>query len=273
MNILNHPTATMRQKIKQRCAPLFDRFDITGFCYDMSFIDGEASMLTDNIELFETYYSGDFNPVCSNASGRILAPGIYTAKMLYEKNEDKAPFAYLESLYKTPLGIHIVEHLDGYDEMVTFLFSLSSNDFDFFILNHQIQLKNFVRYFREALHAEIAEVSKKENRLYFPELLEVDTHQICLDRREDTKSLHLILEDGKEVIIPPQQAACLKLLISGKAIKQIASALFLSTRTVEHYLASARTKLSCRSILTLITKYGDQVSRSSPTQGALYSST
>lgn len=259
MNTVNHPSVTMCQKVKNLCDPLFDRFDITGFCYDMSFTGGELSMLTDSIEFFETYYSGDFNPVCSNASGRMLTPGIYTTKMLQEKNKDKTPFVYLDSFYKTPLGIHIVERFGGYDEMTTFCFSLSPDDFDYFILNHQIQLKNFVLYFREALRAEITEASKKENRLHFPDLLDGDTHQACLDRCERPKSLHLILEDGREVIIPPQQAACLKLLIAGKAIKQIAAALFLSIRTVEHYIAAVRTKLSCHSAYTLISKYGDQI--------------
>lgn len=259
MSYLEHPSIKLRDKVTQLCTPLFEYFDLTGFCYDMSFTGGDLSMLTDNIELFETYYSRDLNPVCSNGFGRTLAPGIYTTRMLKDKHNDEIPFSYLSSLYKTSLGIHIVDHVDGYDEMTSFGCKMSFDDFDYFVLNHQVQLKNFVRYFRHALRAEITELAKKENRLHFPDLLTHSIDQVTLHKREDLKELRLLLETGHEVIIPPQQAACLKLLKAELSVKQIAATLFLSTRTVEHYLTAARARLSCKSILTMMCKYGDQL--------------
>ncbi len=56
------------------------------------------------------------------------------------------------------------------------------------------------------------------------------------------------------VMIPltPQQTACLKALALGASIKKIAKELGLSPRTVEHYLATLKDKLNCKTRSELI---------------------
>lgn len=260
MSYCDHPSIKMREKVSSLCVPLFERFNMTGFCYDMSFSGGELSVLTDNINNFESLYACEYTPICSDASGRTIESGVYTLNLLSKNSADEAFYTEkFESLYETSQIIHIVDRGNLFDEMVTFSFDMHKDKFDYFVLNDLPQLKSFVRYFKESMKNEIAFIQKKEHRLYFPDLLAGNMLHACLDKREDQKILCLIREDGQEVIIPPQQAACLTLLATGQSVKQIASALFLSTRTVEHYLAAVRTKLSCNSLLTLMSKYGDQL--------------
>lgn len=249
----------MSQQVEVLCSPLFERFNITGFCYDMSFSGGELSMLTDNLQLFESFYSRDFNPVCSNDKGRTLIPGLYTTSMLFNENEDKRSFSYIESLFQTSFGVHFIERVNGYDEMVSFALDMTPKSFDYFILNHQVHLKNFTRYFRESMSETIGQLTNKENRLFFPDVLTNSKQQSALDTHNKTQATSIILANGISITLTPQQSACLKLLIEDKSLKEIARELFLSTRTVEHYLSATRNKLSCSTLLSLVNKYGDQI--------------
>jgi DNA-binding CsgD family transcriptional regulator len=259
MNYTEHPCVKMYQKVQELCVPLVERFNITGFCYDMSFSGAELSMLTDNLNLFEAYYRREFNPVCSNSSGRALAPGLYTTSMLFNKNEDKRSFSYLRSLYQTPFGVHLIERVNGYDEMVSFGVNMPAESFEYFVLNHQVHLKNFARYFRESLIGTIGQLTNKENRLYFPDLLTGTEQSTPLKTVHQNNGLCIILDNGQSVSLTPQQSACLKLLIQGNTMKQIAVALYLSIRTVEHYLTAARNRLHCTNLLTLVSRYGNQI--------------
>lgn len=259
MNYSNHLSVKSSQEVQELCTHLVERFNITGFCYDMSFPDGELSMLTDNLSLFESFYSRDFNPVCSNNKGRTLIPGLYTTSMLFNKNEDKRSFTYIESLFQTSFGVHFIERLNGYDEMVSFALDMTPESFDYFILNHQVHLKNFIRYFRESMSETIGQLTNKENRLFFPDVLTNTKQQNTMDTHNKTKTASIILANGLSVTLTPQQSACLKLLIEDKSLKEITKELYLSTRTVEHYLSAARNKLSCSTLLSLVNQYGEQI--------------
>jgi len=59
--------------------------------------------------------------------------------------------------------------------------------------------------------------------------------------------------------LSPQQLKCFSLLVKGACIKQIASELNLTYRTVEHYLGHTRAKLKCRSTKELIARYASQI--------------
>ena len=59
--------------------------------------------------------------------------------------------------------------------------------------------------------------------------------------------------------IPPQRRQCLEHLAQGKTSKEIAQAMSLSSKTIDHYLAILRKELSCRSSRELITCYNNQL--------------
>lgn len=260
MSYLEHPSAKMVQKVKQLYLPLSERYNINGFCYDMSFRGGELSLLTDNIQNFESLYSREYTPICSNASGRTVDTGVYTLQLLCKNSVDEDFFTKkFESLYETNQIIHMINRGKAFDEMFTFTFSMHNNEFEYFILNNLAQLKGFIHYFKESMKNEIALVQRKENRIHFPNLLEGSAHDMPLHTHDNTSELCILLENGQSIFLTAQQSACLKLLINDKSVKQIAAELFLSPRTVEHYLIAVRRKLSCRSLLTLISKYGDQI--------------
>ncbi len=258
MRLSEHPTSQLATAVYDHCGSLCDRFDLRWFCYDMSFKGGTYSMLTDQAQVFEPYYFHDLDVICSDASGRTIQSGVYTTTLLSQKSGDLRPFDHFKSLFRTEFGIHIVNRGADYDEMISFSFSMAEHEFEYFILNYLPKLKNFVRYFKTQMHREIMQMQKIENRLYLPALLEAKAEDCPVQRLEKTNT-QIDLEDGRQVSLSPQQSACLKLLIEGKNIKEVAGELHLSARTVENYLAMIRDKLYCPSLITLLGKYGDQL--------------
>lgn len=85
--------------------------------------------------------------------------------------------------------------------------------------------------------------------------IEPISNQLKLDEKDLIffhKTLHI------PVRLSDQQAACLKLLAQGKTSKEIARALGISNRTVEHYMAKTMELLGCSSSKELIALYHDQ---------------
>lgn len=70
----------------------------------------------------------------------------------------------------------------------------------------------------------------------------------------------LIHKDSKiPIFLAKQQSVCLVLLMQGKSAKEIALAMGLSHRTVQHYVERVRYILGCSSNKELIIAYGNQV--------------
>jgi hypothetical protein len=259
MRFSEHPASQLVDSVYDRCAPLRERFNLVGFCYDLSFPGGELSTLMDSHYTLEPYYFRELNPICSDVSGRAIEDGIYTLTGMVNKDEHPdVCLSNFKSFYKTDLGIHFLNRLQGCDEMFSFAFSMTEAEFDHFILNNMAKLKNFARYFRQNMQKEIALVSQKENRFFFPDLLEMPAAP-CPAASFQEKPLQIDLDDGSQVSLSSQQSACLKLLVEGKNIKEVAAELHLSVRTVENYLAIIRDKLRCPSLMTLLGKYGEQL--------------
>ncbi len=61
--------------------------------------------------------------------------------------------------------------------------------------------------------------------------------------------------------IPRQRSRCLAHLAEGKSSKEIANAMNLSSRTVDHYLGILRKEFGCRSSRELITSYNRQLTQ------------
>lgn len=262
MKLAEHFSVQSISSVYDFCGPLRDRFDLTAFCYDMSFPGAELSILSDCIELFEPYYSRELTPICSNASGRTVDSGVYTAKMLYKKHVGHENLGCFKTLCKSEFGLHIINRINGYDEVATFAFSMYEDEFEHFVLNNLEKLKNFVRCFRRTMHPRIMVVQQKENRLHFPDLLAINGLDIAdgnQAKKVQEKNLIIDRDDGVEMMLPPQQSTCLKLLIEGKSIKEVASQMMLSPRTVENYFFVIREKLQCHSLTALVGRYGDQL--------------
>lgn len=258
MSLNNHPSIRFNRSVYDFCGSLRDAFDLTCFCYDLSFPGGGLSILTDQAQVFEPYYFRELLPVCSDASGRALSNGIYTTKQLARSSENKKEFDFFEKVSRSPHGIHCVERKQKMQEMISFSFAMTDEEFEHFLLNDFFRIKGFIRYFKARMCNEIGLMQEEESRLYFPDLLEQETEATSTAQyKEPSKVIHL--EDGGAVRLSTQQWACIRLVIEGHSVKQTATLLQLSPRTVENYLAIIRDKLYCSSLIALAGRYGDQI--------------
>lgn len=258
MSLNSHPSTRFSRSVYDACGPLRDAFDLSCFCYDLSFPGGGLSILTDQARIFEPYYFRELLPVYSDASGRTLANGVYTTKQLARTSENKKEFDFFEKVSRSQHGIHVVERKEKMQEMISFSFAMTDEEYEHFLLNDFFRIKGFIRYFKAQMRDELGLMQEEESRLHFPDLLEVESSSPPIAKYEEpAKVIHL--EDGSTVRLSPQQWTCLKLVIEGHSIKEAAALLQLSPRTVENYLAVIRDKLYCSSLIALAGRYGDQI--------------
>lgn len=154
-------------------------------------------------------------------------------------------------------GITIFHDTKEFREFIGLYAAADNNAINHFYLNNMDKIKNI----RAQFLFQASNLIKKaeEERLllaqpiYLPILCSPALHNrpCSLSHKNINVSLN----------IPPQRAQCLEHLAQGKSSKEIAKAMNLSPRTIDHYLAILRKELSCRSSRALITCYNNQFAR------------
>ena len=92
-------------------------------------------------------------------------------------------------------------------------------------------------------------MSHEERDAYLKSITPASTSSLTLINKITTQPVHL----------SPQQTKCVLLLAQGQSNKQIAKALGLSPRTIEHYLLQIRWLLHCDSRKELLTLFYNQL--------------
>ena len=134
-----------------------------------------------------------------------------------------------------------------------------TNSFEFYFNNLPL-LEHFIEYFNENAQAiiqtsEIKKLALFQHQYNFSTFSQATLHSLGVNLfLQETKLNKLVKLSSREV-------ECLKLLALGNKIKQIASSLELSPRTVEFYLRNARKKTGFFSTSELLVHF---VARSHP---------
>lgn len=240
---------------------------INNILHDITFGDGQVSMLTPDIKMVEFYSKTKTPLVYTDKSGRFLKEGVYLNKVIesqYPQYSRLKPLsmkaARKENLNYGENYLHYVVREIHCQHMYTLFFDLSYIDFLHFIINNGNLIKETIAEYHHRAKDIIQESKLRENRIFLPNMSElfVPSERSMSDESVD----HVYLSHNKTSLtmhISSQRGQCLLHLAQGKSTKEIAQAMALSPKTVEHYLALLRSELGCDSSRSLIAVYGEQL--------------
>lgn len=241
----NHPFFTTSQYVAEIARPL-EKLGITYFTYTRTDLDGSRVYLTNHPASLENYLTKKLYLVGNTES----APKKYQCQIVLWDTLPKQ-YIYDDNVRSRNIdhGMFMINPHDTYCEFFGFATRKGNDRIINTYLTKLDQLKNFTAYFMEKSASLIQEVAA--NKIILP------FHEDKLDFIENPDVDHELKFMNasfpfNQFSISKQQAACARLLIEGKKIREIAACLHLSPRTVEHYLNHLKKKLRCSNRTQLV---------------------
>lgn len=240
---------------------------LTNFMHDITFGNGEISMLVSNEDLFLFYYKNKIPMLCTDNTGRTLASGIYLNKLLENTHDDCSVLMPLMSKVAKQCGenygqnsVHIVKRENDCQHLYSLFFDLNENDFLHWIINNGNFLSDIIDNYNFVAKDIILEAKAPESRIVLPNSINTSFSNLINPSSSVITHLSVIHKTlNSPVFLSKQQSRCLLLLMKGKTAKQIAMDMKLSPRTVEHYFVIIRNLLGCASNKELIIVYAEQL--------------
>ncbi len=261
--ITNHPCLQYANELKTICHPL-QKIGIHYFSH--VYIDEEKrfSALSNHPEfsahyLTNRYYNGDIHLAESKElSNYIMWDTIELSAHSRKINHETQQFG-IKHLF-TVIEKDKAQGMHYYH----FATNTSQSSINQFYINNIDLLNLFIRYFK-------ANVEKNyslsfayqikfniDTKAKFTLLSDINTFNTPTDKDNFLKELNLNKFNNFMIRLTPQQSKCVKLLLDGYSVKQIACHMKLSKRTIENYLARVRSRLGCRSSREMMTRYFSQ---------------
>jgi DNA-binding CsgD family transcriptional regulator len=252
--------------IQELCKSL-ESVALTHFMHDITFAHGQISMLVREKDIFLFYYQNQIPTLCTDATGRTLANGIYLNKTLENSRRDCSILMPLMVKIGRRFGQHygqnalsIVVRENDCQHLYSLFFDLAEKEFLHWVINNGNYLKDFIDSYNVAANDLILEAKAEENRIILPTFNDLGLAIHADDANEEKRRLCLFHKNMHMPIhLSIQQSKCLILLSRGKSAKEIALEMKLSYRTVEHYLEKIREQLGCSSNREVIAAYGNQL--------------
>tara|TARA_R110002110_G_scaffold119309_2_gene293748 strand:+ start:34825 stop:35673 length:849 start_codon:yes stop_codon:yes gene_type:complete len=250
-------------EVESICQPLFKLFNITFFRFIRSDASGKKFMICSNPEWLEAYFNEDFYKT-ELADFRKHPPGskgisIHSGNC---QNQHKVcEFWNKHSKlgnYKAVFTIY--QRYDTYFEQCNFASDLSNHSATNIFLNNLDMFKKFILHFKDAGRTLIKTAHKSAFTYPVdPSFKLSDNWYLGLPpgKRELFKQdikLERVYLDGiyENIYLTTMESMCLKRLLDGKKYKEIGRELNISSRTVEHYIANIKEKLSVTLKLQLL---------------------
>lgn len=251
--------------IQEQCQKLQQR-GLCNFTHDITFSDGQISMLSSSNEVLLFYKNNKIPTLCTDSTGRTLAPGIYLNRTLENSRKDCAFLMPLLVNIGNQFGLnygknslHIVSRENDCQHLYSLFFDMEEDAFIHWVLNNGELMNDFVHAYNHTAKDIILETKAPENRIILPTSEEF-THIFHLENSENLPTLKVIHKHlHMPIHLSPQQSKCLLLLMKGKSAKEIASKMKLSRRTIEHYIEKLRKQLGCGTTKELIAFYSEQL--------------
>lgn len=233
-NIKDHPSYQLEDKVASICKPLFDKFPIGYFNYMCKYPDNSLGALITNASWMEYYLQRDY-PVMIN--GQSMHP--WTVNIPTRALDDAAIKFNLFN------GILVERFYDGCIEVLEFASSSPSDSPLAFCCNKEL-LNQFFIYFKDkakdllrVIKHEPLRFSRRKYHAITPEI--PSYYEFLQSIRTNKIRFH---SKSKEVVFSRREYEVISLLSQGLTIKEVASCLKLSPRTVETYLKHAKNKSS-----------------------------
>ena len=151
-------------------------------------------------------------------------------------------------------GIILSYDTEDFREFTGFYSSVENCAINQFYINNMDKIKNMRAQFLSQ-SSDLIKEAEEERCLLVKPIFSPELRHASSNIKPLFENKHLSLN------IPPQRAQCLEHLVQGKSSKEIASAMSLSSRTVDHYLGILRKEFGCRSSRELITSYNKQLTQ------------
>ena len=240
---------------------------VVNFVHDITFGHGEISMLMADSKMFQFYFDNKIPVFCTNESGRNLSEGMYINQILENQYRD---YTVLMSVLRTMAkksglnygknSLHYVVNELDCQHLYSLFFDWSDDDFLHFVINNGALIQDIVDHYNYTAKDIILEAKARDNRIVLPYATEYISSNISQLIQNAAKHLCVIhKKNGLLVHLSPQRSQCMLHLLDGKSTKEIAQAMCLSTKTIEHYLEILRKELGCRSSKELILYYAHQI--------------
>lgn len=252
---------TAIRQIQAVCNPLKSK-GIIEFTHDISFSNGEISILSTNEAVFRHWFKHRTPAIRTDENGRTLDAGIYLVSLLEEMYYDCAQIAPIfNSLCKAKQSVAILEKDHDCQHLYSFSFNQTGKEFLHWLINHVSQLENFIEYYKNSVNEIISEAKKPANRIVIPFIKENPDKEDSVSNLNTEKIMQKVIHKDSKIplYLSKQQSICLMFLMQGKSAKETAFAMNLSPRTVQHYMARIKKMLGCATNKELIIFYGNQV--------------
>lgn len=238
----NHFFLTSAPEIRELSKPLCS-LGIEYFSYSRHYNNGGRLWLCNTPENVEHYHSNKLYRF-GNTEAK---PRSYQAQIVLWStlpNQNVLEFLKHRGIGN---GIFIIQPRKEYCEFLTFAGAMENHEIINTYCTHLDWLKKFGSYFQKEADS-LINIGEK-NKIFLP------YHNKKIPKIANPNSSFLM---GTNLDTPIQlsqrQAACARLLLEGKTIKQIATILSLSPRTVETYINNLKIKFSCENKTILIKK-------------------
>lgn len=232
MNAHDYTSSKIAQ-MKTLCLSL-KGLPLTAFTHDQTNDAKRHGMLTTSKIISKMYLEEKIPMNYMDRSGkRLMREGLHTTAMLHENYAGHHP---TERLFSKAINanhhIHYLKKHSNSEHLFTWSFSCDSATFENILLNESRELLHFANgYLKENTHM-IQQSMHPENTIAY-------SLSSCFDNTQQ-QNTYFNRKTGCELVLSPRKTDCLELLLEGMSAKEIAAKLYLSYRTVQHYLDTIR---------------------------------
>lgn len=244
---------TSTNEVLQITAPL-KKFGVSMFSYTRVYHDGSFIDVSDRSDMIDYfYYQTDiYKHYAPDANPAAIGEGYV---ILTSAEIANSPLAPVRDDVDLDNSLSIIKKSKKYYEVWNYASRKNNHEIINFYINHLDFLDSFSIEFKDKMQHLIKKYEK--DRIWRPDNLDDTNKQPLYINKSFTRK-------PSTQQLSKRQSDCLRLLTKGMSIKQIASELSLSARTVEHYLEAVRMKFKCGSKAELIAKlYNEQDAASS----------
>lgn len=242
--------------VKEIISP-WHTLSISGIFYVRIYPDGSIINLANNIDWTNLYFDklkvGDYQT-------EDVALQLFNdfEVILWTFNAQNPIWQDAKNYFGYRNGVLISEEHTYFREIIAFYSNAEDQAMNHFYVNKLDMLQKMKQHFKVQAKDLIqqAEIDRQESRVFvFPSMVSKATLK---DQQEQSMTV-MHKEHGTLIKLPNQRGKCFIHLLNGKSIKEIASLMQLSPKTIEHYLEILRKDLGCRNSKDLISSYAKQL--------------
>ncbi len=237
----------------KKCTSPLHHLGVTCFYYALIKSNGEHVLLTNSPQTVEFYYEQSLyqkDPYLRHPDN--YKSGFFLIEH-FKKDDFDESLARVGKKFKTKPIVGLADKQEDYVEFFRFWGEGDKVQFDVANVQYANLLKAFAGHFKK----ECEKIIQLENSHFFSVKDLIGTklfeHTKAPAHAIDAKSLRNFLTEigfgefvNKAEMLSPREQGCVKLLLKGKSIKETATTLELSPRTVEHYLENIKNKFNCQ---------------------------